>query len=183
MSADVVERPREIAGAIVKRVLRRAMGLAYVLWSTFPMSTALAFAACRALGIFISTTVIYAVIVSLIAVYVAITVRIFVLAARASRLQDRRSSGGVILTALLAFLIILAFLRPDVGALAYGAYGTAVAAYLYLTVFRVLKPRFYDHLALLSFPILMALGYFYNALYFALGILWAYAGAASLSEL
>ncbi|MGC8583959.1 MAG: hypothetical protein ACP5MH_09580 [Thermoproteus sp.] len=181
MSADIVERPREIAGAIVKRVLRRAMGLYYVSWSTYPMSAALAFAAGDAFGI--SATGIYAALIALVAVYVAITARIFVLAARAARLPARRPPGWAVLTAVLAFLIVLAYLMPDVGALAYGAYGAAVAAYLYLTVFRVLKPRFYDHLALLSFAVLMALGCLYNALYFALGIIWAYAGAASLSEL
>ncbi|MCU7787725.1 hypothetical protein ODS41_07330 [Pyrobaculum sp. 3827-6] len=181
MSADVVERPREIANAIVKRVLRRAMGLYYVLWSTFPMSVALTFAASEDLGA--SATAMYAVFIALIAVYVAVTARIFALAARAAKLQAGKRPGWAVLIAVLTFLVALALLRPEVGALANGAYGTAVAAFLYLTVFRVLKPRFYDHMALIPFPILMALSYFYNALYFAIGITWAYAGAASLSEL
>lgn len=181
---SVVEESLRISGEILKRELRKALGLYYAAWGTYPSAVAALYYVVGQLGVKAPSG---AVPLLVMVPYAALTGRIFASFFKAMRLPSRRRKGGIAWSILiLAYFAALLFVMAFVETLAFAAtavYAASVALLTYL-LFRgsATEPRWYDGLALISLMILLPLGIYVVALYYVLGVVWVYAGVKSLLE-
>jgi len=210
MSSDVRELIRvsnDTARRILSRELRKAIGLYYLLWGTYPIVIATFYAAAFEFSevyyyliqfnVF-SIPMIYIITMVIATVYVFLTSRFYITAHRVYRspiITNRRRRSGLTWTviytvAIIVYFIVIASLTKSnndydniIAYMLTLAFAVSVVlnnAYLFRS--SVVKARYYDYLANASFLILFPLSFMYYFGGYILSLIWIYAGARSLLE-
>jgi len=210
MSSDVHELIRvsnDTARRILSRELRKAIGLYYLLWGTYPIVIATFYAAAFEFSevyyyliqfnVF-SIPMIYIITMVIATVYVFLTYRFYITAHRVYRspiITNRRRRSGLTWTviytvAIIVYFIVIASLTKSnndydniIAYMLTLAFAVSVVlnnAYLFRS--SVVKARYYDYLANASFLILFPLSFMYYFGGYILSLIWIYAGARSLLE-
>ncbi|WP_053240240.1 hypothetical protein [Pyrobaculum islandicum] len=180
----ILEESLAVSREILRRELRKALGLYYAAWGTYPMAAVVLYYVVENL---VAGAPKSAVALSAAVPYIVLTGRIFASFFKAMRLPSRRRKGGIAWSIMiLAYFAVLLFAMAFIKTLAFAttaAYAASVTLLTYL-LFRsnATEPRWYDHLALISFSVLLPLGVYVVALYYVIGIIWVYAGIKSLLD-
>jgi small-conductance mechanosensitive channel len=215
MSSDVHELIRvsnDTARRILSRELRKAIGLYYLLWGTYPMVIATFYAAafefsevyyCLIKFNVFSIPMIYIITMAIAIVYVFLTYRFYITAHRVYRspiITNRRRRSGLTWTviytvAIIVYLIVIYLIVIASLTKSNNDYDNIIAYMLtlafavfvvlnnaYLFKSSVVKARYYDYLANASFLILFPLSFMYYFGDYILSLIWIYAGARSLLE-
>jgi hypothetical protein len=204
MSSDVHELLR-VSNVTVRRVLsrelRKAMGLYYLLWGTYPIAIAALYTisyefsvieSVLSLKVF-SLPMMSIIMMAIAMIYAFLSRRFFSMAYRVSRspiIVNRRGRYrlwviiGIIMTITITLYNFLVGLgNAYIEYIPAVVYATLVA-FTNATFFKsgFIRARYYDYLANASFVILIPLSLIYYFGYYILSLIWIYAGARSLLE-
>jgi hypothetical protein len=185
---ELIRRTRKVAGKILYRELRKAMGLYYLLWSSLTLSMELFYSIIYTFNLSLPSLAFIAIPFSIILVYFFLSYNLF---RKASRLRKKRRSGRF----QLIFMIIASSLVLSILALNYYQYNSiyyvtpslvydALMIYIFYRTFvrGFLRAKIYDYLAFTSFVILFPISFYYYFLDYVYSIIWLYSGISSILE-
>ncbi len=200
---EIIKIGNDTARRILSRELRKAMGLYYLLWGTYPVVIAALSTASYQFDVLsealqyrvFSIPVGLMVVMAAIAVYTSLSFRVFSMAYRVSRSPISRRHRGpwplwtAVYYALVTAALYLAFAGP--GGEPFEALEYAAAATLAVLIvsantahFRsgLVRARRYDYLANAALLALLPLSMAYYVSGYLLSLIWIYAGVRSLLE-
>jgi len=205
MSSDVHELLR-VSNVTVRRVLsrelRKAMGLYYLLWGTYPIAIAALYTisyefsgidSALSFRVF-SLPMMFIIMMAIAMIYAFLSRRFFSMAYRVSRspiIVNRRGryrlrwviTSIIMVTTIAVYPILVGLGNVYIEYIPAVVYATLVA-FTNATFFKsgFIRARYYDYLANASFVILFPLSLIYYFGYYILSLIWIYAGARSLLE-
>ncbi|MGC8543754.1 MAG: hypothetical protein ACP5NQ_07400 [Vulcanisaeta sp.] len=202
---EVVRVSTAVARKILSKETRKALGLYYIMWSTYPIVIALMFtlsyefknidALLSSRPFNVPVPLYIVLIIATVIIYGIFTGRIFSKLFRVSRLSEiiryrrwRRRISIILMYIYFAITIVLTFLMMY--SLSTMIYYIPLllfvigVLYTNYNLFRsgIVKVRYYDHLANASFAIIMIIGPVYYFTFYMLSLIWVYAGVRSLLE-
>jgi len=206
MSSDVHELLR-VSNVTVRRVLsrelRKAMGLYYLLWGTYPIAIAALYTisyefsvieSVLSLRVFSLPMMSIIIMMAIAMIYAFLSRRFFSMAYRVSRspiIVNRRGrywlrwviTSIIMVTTIAVYPILVGLGNAYIEYIPAVVYATLVA-FTNATFFKsgFIRARYYDYLANASFIILFPLSLIYYFGYYILSLIWIYAGARSLLE-
>ncbi|MFP3316255.1 MAG: hypothetical protein RXN91_07945 [Caldivirga sp.] len=208
MSSDVHELLR-VSNVTVRRVLsrelRKAMGLYYLLWGTYPIAIAALYTISYEFSVIdsalsfrvFSLPMMFIIMMAIAMIYAFLSRRFFSMAYRVSRspiIVNRRGRYWLrwVITSIIMVTTIAVYpILVGLGNV-YNAYIEYIPAVVYATLVAFtnatffksgfIRARYYDYLANASFIILFPLSLIYYFGYYILSLIWIYAGARSLLE-
>jgi len=209
--SSITDETIRISAAVARRILsrevRKALGLYYIIWSTYPIVIALMFTltyefsginALLSLKPLNVPIPLYGILmIAIIVVYGGLAGRFFSRLSKVSKSpeliryrEQRQRINRLLMKAYFAVTIMLALVSYLV------SYQSAAFYYIPLLLFIVgvlyvnynlfrsgiVKVRYYDHLANASFAVIMIIEFTYYFAFYILSLIWIYAGVKSLLE-
>ena len=187
---ETVRKAENLARRIVRRRLRKSLGVYYLVWSTYAVSAGLLYSIVQNLppGEPLRSLAIVAVLLA----YMAYTWVIFYYASSRRELLSGR--WGL---SRLGYALVAAIVTAAVGAWTYSlfllhsalydefsaaAYSSIIAVQIYFVARSTGSVKYYDYLAIASLLVSLLLGPLYYALYYVYSFFWVYAGARSIED-